>query len=77
MPGRDRTGPMGQGSGTGRGAGDCGGFSRGRGFGRRRGRRFGAGAPGLHQSSPREEADRLRSQIEELEGRLARLERQD
>lgn len=76
MPGRDRTGPMGQGARTGRGAGDCGGTGRGRGFGRGRGRRFGFGA-GAEVPRADDEADRLRAQVEELESRLARLERKD
>ena len=52
MPGRDRTGPMGQGSGTGRQLGFCSGSDTpgnnagngmGRGLGRRGGRGLGAG----------------------------------
>ncbi|MCK5379769.1 MAG: DUF5320 domain-containing protein [Acidobacteria bacterium] len=52
MPGRNRTGPLGQGTMTGRGLGDCRGtaahdeapaFGRGRGMGRGRGRGRGMG----------------------------------
>ena len=92
MPGGDRTGPMGQGPRTGRGAGYCGpndqpgfataggrggfgfgfGRGRGRGFGRGRGRGFGFFSQGSDT-----EADRLRAQVEELQERLARLEKKD
>ena len=74
MPGGNRTGPMGQGPRTGRGAGYCGdreesdvlgGRGGGRGF--RRGRRGGRSGGD----------DRLRSRIEELEQKIARMERND
>jgi hypothetical protein len=58
------------GFGFGRGRG--GGFGFGRGFGRGWGRGFGFFSQGSDA-----EADRLRAQVEELEARLARLEKKD
>ena len=69
MPGRDRTGPMGEGPMTGRGAGDCAGYdafgygARGRGRGRRRWYRATRFAP---QVTKAEETQALRAQAQWL-----------
>ena len=77
MPGRDRTGPMGQGPMTGRGAGQCG-SGQGRGSLGGRGRGFGFGWTGSDEElPPRDEAEELRKQVEMLERRLVQLEKKD
>ena len=85
MPGRDRTGPMDYGPGTGWGAGPCAdnpnpyipgrgfgmGFGRGRGFrgGMGMGRRVRWGDPFI-QPTPQEERCFLENQMEGLQNRL-------
>jgi hypothetical protein len=85
MPRRDGTGPMGQGSMTGKGFGNClswgipalagaamaFGFGRGRGFGRGFARGFGFGSP-----SKKEELTALKEQAKSIQNRISELENQ-
>ena len=90
MPGRDRTGPMGQGPMTGRGAGVCAGYdasgfgAQGRGRGRRRWYRA-TGLPRWARFAPQvtkeeetqaleAQAQWLSEQLETIQGRLSELE---
>lgn len=80
MPGRNGTGPVGAGAGTGRGMGPCG---RGQGFNRgaETGFRRGAGANvNLENMPPEDElviretqVKRLKRQLKEVEGRISEL----
>ncbi|HNZ47525.1 MAG TPA: DUF5320 domain-containing protein [Candidatus Hydrogenedentes bacterium] len=90
MPGRDGTGPCGKGALTGRGAGGClrdgrgmaarrgagsgRGMRGGMGFGRGFGRGFGLSSETESQSL-REQAARLQGALEEVQDRLASLEK--
>jgi len=85
MPGGDRTGPWGQGPGTGGGFGGCVPFGRGRGFfGRGGGRGFGRGlgrgfglARGFFGSyGPSQELEGLKAEISMLDEEKAALEEQ-
>jgi hypothetical protein len=81
MPGRDRTGPMGQGPRTGRGAGRCGGEvieagPRGRGWGLGRGggwRHRGGAGERLTSADPGQELTGLRQQLAQVEQHLREL----
>ena len=79
MPNRDKTGPTGQGPGTGRGLGSCGdqglslgfgrrfGFGCGRGFGRGLGRFFGWNQPQTKEEKAQALSDYRQALEEELE----------
>ncbi|MBW2991270.1 DUF5320 domain-containing protein [Candidatus Woesearchaeota archaeon] len=73
MPGRDGSGPQGEGPSSGRGLGPCGrGLARRRGFGRGLGRGF-----GLRESvelSKEEQKKILEAEKQEIEKRLKELE---
>ncbi len=72
MPGRDGTGPMGEGAGSGRGAGPCTGYGRGYGGGRRRLRnRFGAN--GGFRENPEQT---LKNRIETLQAEMETIRKQ-
>ncbi|MBW2996926.1 DUF134 domain-containing protein [Candidatus Woesearchaeota archaeon] len=72
MPGRDRTGPQGQGPRTGRGQGPCG---RGRGVGRGQGRGFGwRRTADVQQLTKEEEKRLLEEERQEIEKRLKEIE---
>jgi len=82
MPGRDRTGPQGAGSRTGRGMGYCAGYDR-PGFGFRRGgtgrgwrhRFFATGVPGWATPTPEQETADLNAQAEWLKGQLDAIQK--
>ncbi len=73
MPGFDKTGPLGQGSMTGRGFGPCGrGFSQGRGYGRGLGRCFGWN----HPQTKEEKIEDLKGYKKALQEELKNLDNQ-
>lgn len=86
MPGGDRTGPRGQGAGTGWGFGGCvprgrggrffGGRGRGWGMGRGLGRAFGAVGNFFAPYNAEEELEDLRAEREEINSRIAQLEKE-
>ncbi|MFH1387502.1 MAG: hypothetical protein ABIH50_07545 [bacterium] len=73
MPGGDRTGPRGEGQGTGWGRGGCVPFGRGARGGRGRGfwRRLGIGLFGA-----KDEAESLKAERDEINARLAEIEKE-
>jgi len=85
MPGRNRTGPMGQGPRSGRGAGFCGGIDRpgardsgrgrglGRGLGRCRGMYWSHPAGGIFNDQPGEEQQAIETEISVLEKQIQDL----
>ena len=92
MPGFDGTGPMGQGSLTGRGMGSCGGgrrFGAGRGFGRRGGARGGfwggmcnwmpsfSASPDQEKEVLKDEIAYLKENLKAFQDRLKDLEKGD
>ncbi len=77
MPGRDRTGPLGQGALTGRGLGPCGAglgfrFGTGRGFGFRR---FGFQGSSPVEFSQEQERKVLEAELAEVEAEKAELQK--
>jgi len=75
MPGQDGTGPIGQGSLTGRGLGPCGGGMR-RGFGRGYGRGFGWRYANQLNLTQEQEKKILEAEIAELEAEKAEIEKE-
>ncbi len=78
MPGRDGTGPIGEGAGSGRGAGPCTGYGRGYGGGggRRMRNRFRAsgGFRGYSEHAPTDRIETLQAEMETLRKQLADLD---